>query len=121
MRTYKVVVLANLTFALGLLGGYLWWDREVDQLRRELETARAAVSRAGVESSPVKGIVRAVLAKDGILVITHEPIGTMPAMTMGFPVTDRALLRDLAPGDRVEFTLARGTKDFVLVELRKER
>jgi Cu/Ag efflux protein CusF len=121
MRAYKVVILANLAFALGLLGGYVWWDREVDRLRRELDAARAAATRAGVEQGSVTGIVRAVLAEERLLVVTHEPFGTMPAMTMGFRVKDRASMTGLAPGDRIEFTLARDGKELVLVDLRKDK
>jgi Cu/Ag efflux protein CusF len=67
------------------------------------------------------GIVRAVLPKEGIVIITHEPFGTMPAMTMGFRAKDRRIMTGLAPGDRVEFTVARAGKDLELIELHTER
>lgn len=123
MRLYKVVILANLVFGLGLLSGYLWWERDVDQLRRELATARriSTTLPGGEKSWSVMGIVRARRAADRMVVITHEPIpGLMGAMTMTFRVSDRALLKGIEPGDRVRFTLVAADKGPVIVALRKE-
>ena len=125
MRLYKVVILANLAFGLGLLSGYLWWERDVDRLRRELDTARQTTPapRGGAKSWSAMGIVRAVLPKDGLVVITHEPVpGLMGSMTMAFRVSDRALTKGIEPGDRAQFTLVLdpAEKDLVLVALRKE-
>lgn len=125
MRLYKAVILANLAFGLGLLSGYLWWERDVDRLRRELDTARqSAPALSGkVKSWSVLGIVRAVLPKDSLVVITHEPVpGLMGSMTMAFRAGDRALMKGIRPGDRVQFTLVldAAEKDLVLVALRKD-
>lgn len=119
MRLYKVVILANFTFGLGLLDGYLWWQRDVTRLRQELETARqSAPARLDGEA---RGIVRAVLPREGLVVITHEPLcGLMGSMTMAFRVRDRALMNGIEPGDQVRFTLMAADKDLVLVALRKE-
>ena len=123
MRLYKAVILANLAFGLGLLSGYLWWQRDVDRLSRELAATRQSnPALPSVQGWSVLGIVRGVLAKDGMVIITHEPIpGLMGSMTMAFRVSDRALMRGLGPGDRVQFTLVAADKDLVLVEVRKER
>ena len=124
MRLYKVVILANLAFGLGLLSGSLWWQRDVDQLRRELLRARQA-SPAGPEGEKswlLMGIVRAVHPQDSSMVITHEPIpGLMGSMTMTFHVGDRALLKGLEAGDRIQFTLVSADKELIIVALRKER
>lgn len=123
MRLYKVVILVNLAVGFGLLAGYLWWERDAQRLRRELETARQSTpARLGGEKSwSVKGIVRAVLQKDGLVVITHEPLpGLMGSMTMAFRLNDRALIKGIGPGDRVQFTLVAADKDLVLVALWKE-
>ncbi len=123
MRIYKVVILANLAFGLGLLSGSLWWQRDADQLRRELVTARqASKARPDAEKSwLVMGIVRAVHPQDSSMVITHEPIpGLMGSMTMTFRARDRGLMKGLEAGDRVQFTLVAADKDLVIVRLRKE-
>lgn len=53
-----------------------------------------------------RGVVEAVQAEYGQVVIAHDDIpGLMPAMTMNFEVPDRELLARLSPGQQVEFTL----------------
>jgi Cu/Ag efflux protein CusF len=123
MRLYKVVILANLAFGLGLLSGSLWWERDVDRLSRELATARQSnpASPAGERSWSVMGIVRAVRSNDRVMVITHEPIsGLMGSMTMAFRVSDGALMKGIEPGDRVQFTLLAADRELLVVGLRKE-
>ena len=119
MRIYGVVVVTNLAFALGLACGYVWWQADVDRLRRELDSARAQVAAAG-RTWTVKGIVRAVLPDEGLIVITHEPLpGLMGSMTMGFRVKDRALLKGLEPGDRIDFTAVPEGKDLIVLAVRR--
>ena len=123
MRLYKAVIVATLAFGVGFLAASLWWQREADRLRREVATARQSTPAppGGAKIWSVSGIVRAVLAKDGSVLITHEPIpGLMGSMTMAFRVSDRALMKEIGPGDRVQFTLVAADKDLLLVGLRKE-
>ena len=123
MRLYKVVILANLVFGLGLLSGYLWWERDVDRLSRELATARQSnpAGPAGERSWSVMGIVRAVRSNDRVVVITHESISSlMGSMTMAFRVSDGALMKGIEPGDRVQFTLLAADSELLVVGLRKE-
>ncbi len=123
MRLYKVVILANLAFGLGLLAGYLWWERDVDRLRRQLSAVKppTAAQAAGERSWSVRGIVRGFLPEMNLIVITHEPIpGLMGSMTMGFRAGTPSLLRGLTPGDRIEFTLKEAGSQLVVVALRKE-
>ena len=124
MRLFKVAILVNLAFGLGLLSGYLWWERDVERLRRELDTARQSnpANPSAAKSWSVMGIVRGVIPKDGSIVMTHEPIpGLMGSMTMAFRLGDLALMKGIKPGDRVRFTLVATDKDLVLVALRKEK
>ena len=121
MRLYKAVILVNLAFVLGLLAGYLWWERDVSQLQREVEEARKASPSASGQSWTVNGIVRAALPQERLLVITHEPLpGLMGSMTMAFRVADPGLTKVVTPGDRVEFTVVKAGGDLVLVALRKQ-
>lgn len=124
MRLYKVVILANLAFGLGVLSGYLWWQRDVGRLERDLVLARESKPAVpgGEKSWSVTGIVRAVRSNDRLVLITHEPIpGLMGSMTMAFRVKDQALVKEIAPGDRVQFTLVAADKGLLLVALRKEK
>lgn len=56
--------------------------------------------------------INAVDAGAGKLDITHGPIPSLkwPEMTMGFRVEDKSLLKDLKPGDRINFEM-RGEPD----------
>ena len=123
MRLYKVVILVNVAFGVGLLVAYLWWGLEVSRRLQEL----GRVPRSG-PASPERpkslsgvGVFQAVL-ENGKVLITHEAIpGQMGSMTMGFRPRDPALTNGLTPGDRVRFVLVDTGQEVVLVALRKER
>lgn len=123
MRLYKAVLLANLAFALGLLGGYPWWREAVDRAGRERAVPQQATtaSPAADRRWTVKGIVRKVDPKTNLLLVTHEEIpGVMRAMTMGFPANNPKLLRGLRPGDLIEFTLQKTGGELQIVAILKE-
>ena len=81
MAVSRVVVLLNLSLAIGIGWGYLFWGRDATRLSRELTEARAAA--AGPREYHGGGVIRAVLPDINVLVITHDEIpGYMPAMTM---------------------------------------
>lgn len=118
MPLWQVVVVLNLTFAVGLGLGYAGWGRRVDALEREVNADRARIERlereraacangakAGELQWEGRGLVRAVYPR--LLVITHEAIrGLLPARTTSFvaPATTSAP----RVGDAVRFSL-RGT------------
>ncbi|MCC7463106.1 MAG: copper-binding protein [Gammaproteobacteria bacterium] len=56
------------------------------------------------------GVVKAVDARAGALVIAHDPIPALgwPAMTMPFKVSDPKLLDPAVAGKKVRFTLPEG-------------
>jgi protein SCO1 len=57
-------------------------------------------------SYPVRGVVVKTDAQDGQVTLNHEAIpGLMEAMTMAYPVTDRAALSELHPGDTIVATI----------------
>lgn len=93
-RTWMAVALVSSTLAAGC-------GRErADPPARPREMAPAS------RSFPVKGVVREVDAPTGEVTIAHQEIPDfMPKMTMPFTVRDKALLRDVRPGDEVEGTL----------------
>ena len=89
-------------------------------MRRGLALA-AALGAAGLRARrDVRraGVVRAVRAEERQVTIEHGDIaGLMPAMTMSFDVADAALLAGLAPGQYVEFRIARAGERFEIVAL----
>ena len=123
MRLYRVVILANLSFLVGLLAGYIWWAQDVDRLRRELAATQQAkkAQQAAVQQGSARGIVRGVFPERRLVFLTHEDIpDLMPSMTMGFHTEDPNLSRGLTPGDQVWFTVRRSKNQFVVIALRKE-
>jgi len=72
-------------------------------------------------SHPGRAKVNGVDAEHGTLNLTHGPVPTLnwPAMTMEFRVKDRALLRDVKPGQEVDVEIAQeGPADFVVTAIR---
>lgn len=55
------------------------------------------------------GVVNSVDLEKGTVNLSHEPIETLkwPRMTMDLEVVDKALLRDLEPGTKVDFELGK--------------
>jgi len=62
------------------------------------------------------GVVRKIDPAAGKVTVQHEPIASMgwPAMTMAFDVKDKALLRDVKPGQKVDFTFTQDGKRYVI-------
>lgn len=120
MPVWKVVMVLNLAFAVGLGLGYAAWGRRAEALDRELDAARAQVerlererqacaagARAGLQQWEGRGVVRAVYPQ--LLVITHEEIrGLLPARTTGFRAAAPTLRDPIRVGDAIRFSL-RGT------------
>jgi len=88
-------------------------------MRCGLALATALVLFAcGRDTFDASGIVRAVRAEERQVTIEHGAIaGLMPAMTMSFDVADAALLAGLAPGQFVEFKIAREGDRFEIIAL----
>jgi len=63
---------------------------------------------AAPQSAEGQGVIKAVDAKAGTVVIAHGPIAALkwPAMTMKFKVQSAAVLRGVTVGKKVHFVLA---------------
>lgn len=118
MRVWRVVVLLNVTLAVGLGAGYVLWGRRADRLSRELVAARAQAS--GEREYRAEGVIRAVLPDSNLIVITHTEIpGYMAPMTMGFRAASPKILEAASIGDTVRFTLRGTPPNLVIVSLAK--
>jgi len=120
MPVWKVAMVLNITFAVGLALGYVAWGRRTEALGREFDGALAQVerlererqacaagARAGEQQWEGRGVVRAVYPQ--LLAITHEEIrGLLPARTTGFRAAAPTLGDSVRVGDAVRFWL-RGT------------
>lgn len=67
------------------------------------------------------GEVRKVDKKAGKVTIKHGNIKhlDMPGMTMAFPVKDKALLDNVAAGDKIKFKVVMEGKKMVVTEIQK--
>jgi Cu/Ag efflux protein CusF len=82
-------------------------------------TPRAQPAAAAKTYSGV-GFVRLINLKEGWLEIDHEEIkGLMPAMQMEWTVRDRAILKSVRVGDKVNFTVEDDNGTEVITELQK--
>lgn len=75
---------------------------------------------SAVKSYSGTGVVRLINLKEGWLEIDHEEIkGFMAAMQMEWSVKDRAMLKQIRVGDKVNFTVEDNNGSEVITELKK--
>ena len=67
-----------------------------------------------------KGTIKKVDAKAGVVTLAHGPVPSLnwPPMTMGFKVSDQALLGKLAEGQSVEFEFVQTGKDYMVTAVK---
>lgn len=65
------------------------------------------MSKPAMEQAEGVGVIKAVNLQAGTVTIAHEPIKAFdwPAMTMKFKIVDAAMLKNVAVGNKVKFTL----------------
>src|SRR5262245_54694320 len=127
MPVWQVILVVNLTLAVGLGFGYAGWGRRAEGLERELEALRVRVeqlereraacvtgARPGEQQWEARGVVRAVYPQNGMLVVTHEEIaGLLPARTTSFRAI-ASVAREAHVGDAIRFSV-RGTLDEAVI------
>jgi Cu/Ag efflux protein CusF len=84
---------------------------------RQLAQAQAAAS--GPKVGTGTGLIQRLDKERGEVTIKHGPIQglDMPAMTMSFPVKDKAMLAKLAPLQKVDFELSYDGKDYLITKI----
>ncbi|HEX7957146.1 MAG TPA: copper-binding protein [Pyrinomonadaceae bacterium] len=83
-------------------------------------TPQAQRTRAAVGTYSGVGVVRLINIAEGWVEIDHEEIeGLMPAMQMEWSVKDRAMLKSVRVGDRVNFKVQDDNGTEVVIELKK--
>ena len=67
-----------------------------------------------------QGTVKGIDAKTGKVNLSHGPIASLnwPAMTMGFPVKDAALLKGIQAGMKVDFELEKSGGGYRIVSIK---
>jgi Copper binding periplasmic protein CusF len=130
VRMWQVVVLMNLTLAVGFSVGYGAWGRRIAEVSAEMKTAQTQIEqltrereacfaggRIGEQLWEGRGIVRAVYPK--LVMITHEEIqGLLPARTTGFHLTNPDVVGQVHAGNSVKFwVLGASYDDNTLVKM----
>lgn len=66
------------------------------------------------------GVVEGVDASTGAVTITHEPIKSLnwPGMTMDFVAKDKALLKKLAKGKKIDFSFVDENGEYVITKVK---
>lgn len=82
-------------------------------------TPAAQPTRLPLRTFHGRGVVRSVHLDEGWFEIDHEDIeGYMPAMRMQWKVRDRAMLKSLSAGERVDFTIQDDNGSELITELK---
>jgi Cu/Ag efflux protein CusF len=130
MRMWQVVLLMNLTLAVGFGIGYGVWGRRTAEVSAEMKTVQAQIQqltrereacfaggRVGEQLWEGRGVVRAVYPR--LVTITHEEIGgLLPARTTSFHLADPGVVGQARAGDSVRFwLLGAGYDDNTLVKM----
>ena len=66
------------------------------------------------------GVVKSVNPDKASVTLVHEPVESIgwPAMTMAFAVKDKALLKNVAPGKKVEFDFVQQGSQYVITAIK---
>ena len=67
-----------------------------------------------------KGSIKKINAKTGYVMISHGPVNSLswPPMTMSFKVKDKAMLKQLSVGKKIDFGFVQEGDDYVVTTLR---
>ncbi|MBI3041786.1 MAG: copper-binding protein [Betaproteobacteria bacterium] len=74
---------------------------------------------SSVKTGTGTGLIQRIDKERGTVTIKHGPIPglNMSAMTMSFPVKDKAMLAKLQPLQKVDFELSYDSKDYLITKI----
>ncbi len=113
----------HMLVAVAILGALAGCQSEQKPIAPPSAPKVAAEPKVEAKSYRLKGVVREVNAKDGIVTIAHEELpGFMKAMTMDFTPKDKSIFEEVGVGDEVEGPLevrmeGKTVKDYNLLSL----
>ena len=112
--TLMLLLAAGLTFAEGMNG--LSSMSNMNNMNG-MPMSGTMAPQSATQVHHAMGIVKNVDTAAGRVTITHGPINSIPwpAMTMGFPVKDKAMLDQITVGEKVDFDLMPAGKDQFMV------
>ncbi|MBI4205167.1 MAG: copper-binding protein [Betaproteobacteria bacterium] len=81
---------------------------------------QAQAPASGAKTGTGTGLIQRIDKEGGTVTIKHGPVQglNMSAMTMSFPVKDKAMLANLQPLQKVEFELSYDGKDYLITRIK---
>lgn len=81
----------------------------------------AVYAQQTAEKHQTTAVVENVDAEKGHIMLAHDPVPTLewPAMTMGFSVEDKAVLKNVEKGQKIAFTFVDKDGRFVVTDIEK--
>lgn len=81
---------------------------------------QAQAPAASQKTGKSTGLIQQIDREKGAITIKHGPLQglDMPAMTMSFPVKDKAMLTNLQPLQKVEFELAYDGRNYLITKIK---
>ena len=85
-----------------------------------MHLAQAQAPAASQKTGKGTGLIQQIDRDKGAVTIKHGPLQglDMGAMTMAFPVKDKAMLANLQPLQKVDFELSYDGKDFMITKIK---
>jgi Cu(I)/Ag(I) efflux system membrane fusion protein len=104
---------ASLALSMTALPPAVAADEQVAPADADKTTSTAAATHTG------RGKVISVDIQTGTVKLNHDPIKSLkwPKMTMDFKAHDPALLKDLKPGDQVDFELTKMGGGYLIMKI----
>lgn len=94
--------------------------KDMDMKAMEMKKGDKAKKSAQAKLHKGVGVVKSADAKKGTVTIAHEPVESLnwPAMTMTFKAKDKAMLDQVKPGAKVEFSFVQSGKDYIVTDIK---
>lgn len=119
MKRYTATIVSFALLALAFLPAQAADMKETSG--KDMPGIKMGTSKATkAQTHKGQGTVNSVDAKAGKVNLTHGPIATLkwPGMTMDFQVKDKATLKNVTPGQNVEFDIVQaGQSEFVITRI----
>jgi Cu/Ag efflux protein CusF len=123
MTLYRSLFAVCVALLLASIVGCDWGERKPaasPEPRADSTQATGAPAAPASESYTFHGTPLAIDTVRGIITIDHEKIGDlMDAMTMPFPVADRALLKQVTIGKPTHFTIVVDSSRMQIVKIQE--
>lgn len=104
--------------ALALAASVALAQQKMDAMENMAMAKKPVASAQATHAA--RATVKKVDEKAGVVTLAHEPVPSLnwPAMTMGFKVKDKTLMKKLGDGKKVEVEFTKDGDDYVLTAVK---